>query len=330
MKFFKLMFSFMLIMSILISISSNSWLGMWMGLEINLLSIIPLMNNKINSSKSEASMKYFIVQALASTILLFSIILSMKEIFNYSSLSLMINSSLLTKMGAAPFHFWIPEVIEGLDWMNSFIILTIQKFAPSIILMYNISNNIFINFIIIMCMLIGGLMGFNQISLRKLMAYSSINHLGWMIAAMIFCKQIFITYISIYTIISMSLISIFNLYNSFYIQQIIFNMNNLIMKMIFSFNMMSLGGLPPFLGFLPKWMVIYSLIMKNFNFTALIMIILTLITLFYYIRIIYSMMILKNKNFNFNLTLNNNNSHLNILHLIPILGLIPFSLTFIL
>nr|AXS65731.1 NADH dehydrogenase subunit 2 [Staphylinoidea sp. 8 KM-2017] len=328
MKLSKLIFYITLILGSMISISSNSWFGMWMGLEINLLSIIPLMNNKINSSKSEASMKYFIVQALASSILLFSIIMLMKEFINNNLIMLMINTSLLTKMGAAPFHFWFPEVMDGLDWINNFIILTWQKLAPLIILTYNISNNIFIYIIIISCMIISGFMGFNQISLRKLMAYSSINHTGWMISSISYCKQSMIMYISSYSLMNLSLIMIFMMYNSFYIQHMFFSMKTLIMKFILIFNIMSLGGLPPFLGFFPKWVVIYSLMTNNHIILTFLMMMLTLITLFYYIRIIYIFMIMNSNNFNYKINSFTNKFKFYSSNMISIISLLSISLIY--
>nr|ALO70696.1 NADH deshydrogenase subunit 2 [Medon apicalis] len=297
------MFSFSLIIGSMISISSSTWMGMWMGLEINLLSIIPLMNNKNNTYSSEASMKYFITQALASTILMFSIILmskTMMSIWTNQSMMIIFNSALLTKMGAAPFHFWFPEVMEGLSWNNCLVLLTWQKLAPMILLMYNISFSQFIYFIIIASMLISGIMGLNQISLRKIMAYSSINHIGWMIGSMFFVSSVWIYYFIIYTIISFNLIFIFKTLNIFYIKQLImFTNNSLNNKIFFTMNLMSLGGLPPFLGFLPKWLTIQSLIENNHLFLTFLMTMLTLITLYYYLRLTYSTIMFNYNEINF-------------------------------
>nr|ALO70742.1 NADH deshydrogenase subunit 2 [Neobisnius villosulus] len=277
----------------MISISSMTWIGMWMGLEINLLSIIPLMNSDKNLLASEASLKYFITQALASTILLFSIILMLNNyslIYNLqSSLILMFNSALLTKMGAAPFHFWFPEIIEGLSWLNCLILLTWQKITPLVIFMYNINFPWFLFSIIIFSMLISGIMGFNQTSIRKILAYSSINHIAWMLASMYSLETIWITYFLVYTLISINIILIFNLLNIFFMKQIFTTMNqNIQIKFFFIMNFLSLGGLPPFLGFMPKWMTIENLIENNFFILTFVMIILTLLTLYFYIRLTYS------------------------------------------
>nr|ALO70644.1 NADH deshydrogenase subunit 2 [Lathrobium brunnipes] len=317
----------------LISISSSTWMGMWMGLEINLLSIIPLMNNKNNMFSSEASMKYFITQALASTMLMFSIIL-MSMNFNPmwmldNHMMIMFNSALLTKMGAAPFHFWFPEVMEGLNWVNCFIILTWQKIAPMILVMYNIYYPIFFSMIIIFSMLISGVMGLNQISLRKILAYSSINHIGWMISSMFFMETIWMYYFLIYMIITINVVSMFKIMNIFFIKQLISSLNNnIIIKLIFIMNFMSLGGLPPFLGFMPKWLTIQSMIHENHLGLALIMVIMTLLTLFFYIRLTFSTLMFNNEELNYQIYYNKNLFLIISFNITTIMGLITSIISF--
>nr|YP_009185931.1 NADH dehydrogenase subunit 2 [Rugilus geniculatus]ALO70858.1 NADH deshydrogenase subunit 2 [Rugilus geniculatus] len=320
-----MLFFFSLMIGSLISISSSTWMGMWMGLEINLLSIIPLMNNNKNIFASEASMKYFITQALASTIIMFSIIMMCKfESFIWLNNSFMLtfNSALLTKMGAAPFHFWFPEVIEGISWMNCLIMLTWQKIAPMILIMFNLSLPKFFSIIIILSMLIGSLMGLNQISLRKIMAYSSINHIGWMLGAMFYMNSIWMYYFLIYSVISINLILLFKMFNIFFVKQLISINLNFMAKFLFIFNLMSLGGLPPFLGFMPKWLTIQNLINLNHLFLSFTMIMLTLITLFYYMRITYAILMFNSNELNFKLNTSYSNFFTTSVNLSSILGLL--------
>nr|YP_009943611.1 NADH dehydrogenase subunit 2 [Hemerobius spodipennis]QOD41865.1 NADH dehydrogenase subunit 2 [Hemerobius spodipennis] len=282
-------FSFMLLMGTIISISSNSWLGAWMGLEINLLSFIPLLINLKNSLSTESALKYFLTQALASSILLFSImLLSLEDICIESSiLNWILNSALMLKMGAAPFHFWFPEMMEGLSWSMSFILMTWQKIAPMILISYCLIYNYSL-IISILSIIIGSIGGINQTSIRKMMAYSSINHLGWLLSSLIISIYFWMIYFMIYTFILFSMILLFNKYNLFFTKQL-YSVNNYnpVLKMLIFSNMLSLGGLPPFTGFLPKWLIIQSLSDSNL-FLISIMVIFTLITLFYYIRMIYS------------------------------------------
>nr|QAY82016.1 NADH dehydrogenase subunit 2 [Omophoita sp. REN-2018] len=293
-KIYKILFFNTMIMGTLITISAYSWFSMWIGLEINLLSILPLFKSNNNLYPTESMLKYFITQALASMMILFTIIMSMNlnEFIPQNSnywLMMIMNSALFTKLGAAPFHFWFPEVMEGLNWVNSLLLLTWQKLAPMIIIMYNLNMKWFISFIIIISSIVGGLLGLNQISLRKIMAYSSINHMAWMLSSMMNFKMIWLIYFIIYSIMSLNIILIFKKLNIFFLKQLFLMINySKPLKILLIMNFFSLGGLPPFIGFFPKWLTIYNLIESNFYMLSFILIIFTLITLFFYIRICFT------------------------------------------
>nr|YP_010981191.1 NADH dehydrogenase subunit 2 [Aplomya metallica]WOE90321.1 NADH dehydrogenase subunit 2 [Aplomya metallica] len=286
----KIMFLSILMMGTLITISANSWLSTWMGLEINLLAFIPLMSdNKLMST--ESSLKYFLTQALASSTLLFAIILFMLNSNKNNSnnfMEMMILSSLLMKSGSAPFHFWFPNVIEGLSWFNSLLLMTWQKIAPLMLISYILYKPL-INISIIFSSLIGALGGLNQTSLRKLMAYSSINHLSWMLMSMYSNNLLWIMYFMFYSFLSCSMIFLFNMFKISYINQLfsLFFFSK-ILKFFSLINLLSLGGLPPFLGFYPKWIVIQSVSFNNQYFLLTFMTLMTLITLYFYIRLSYS------------------------------------------
>nr|YP_010852808.1 NADH dehydrogenase subunit 2 [Graphium cloanthus]WGL40227.1 NADH dehydrogenase subunit 2 [Graphium cloanthus]WHN78793.1 NADH dehydrogenase subunit 2 [Graphium agamemnon] len=322
----KMFFFFILFFSTLISISSNSWLGCWIGLEINLLSFIPLISNSKNLLSSEAALKYFLIQSIASINFLFNILMKMILLKNFEMnnfLTIMINSPLLMKMGSAPFHFWFPNIIEGLSWFNCFIIMSWQKISPMILLSYYYNNN-FLMIIMIMNVIIGSIGSFNQTSIRKLMSFSSINNLGWMISALIISENLWIMYFIFYSFMISIMCFFFNMLNIYFINQLFIINMNFSIKFYFLINFLSLGGLPPFLGFFPKWIIINFLINNNMNFITFIFIMMSLIMLFIYIRIIYSSMIfnflkmkwlkiyIKNKNLLF----------INILSMISLLGMI--------
>nr|APX39966.1 NADH dehydrogenase subunit 2 [Lachnaia hirta] len=287
------------IISTLITISSYSWMGMWIGLEINLLSIIPLLSSGNNSSSAEAAIKYFIVQAMASNILLMSIILMIsldeQSTPTLNSLWIITQSALFIKMGAAPFHAWFPEVMSGLSWGNCLLMLTWQKIAPMIILMNIIKQNIFITATIVLSALIGTILGINQINLRKIMAYSSINHIGWMIAAMMSAQHLWVLYFLIYTAISINIVVVLGLLKVNFISQIAEILNNAkFTSLLYSLNFFSLGGLPPFLGFLPKWLTIQYLTSENNVALAIFLSVITLVAMFYYLRIGFTSILLTN------------------------------------
>nr|QCG71541.1 NADH dehydrogenase subunit 2 [Gasterophilus nigricornis] len=285
----KIMFSGMLILGTFITISANSWLGAWMGLEINLLSFIPLMSdNKLMST--EASLKYFLTQAMASAVLLFALISLFMSFMDtsFSFLKMIIFFSLLMKSGSAPFHFWYPMVMEGLSWMNALILMTWQKIAPLMLISYVILKPLFI-MTIILSSLVGALGGLNQTSLRKLMAYSSINHLGWMLVAIYSSNFLWMNYFLFYSFLSFTLILMFNEFKMSHINQLFSSFfNSKTMKFIVFLNLLSLGGLPPFLGFFPKWMIIQSLSANMQIFLLTFMVMMTLITLYFYLRLCYT------------------------------------------
>nr|ATN23491.1 NADH dehydrogenase subunit 2 [Lema sp. EMHAU-15071010] len=289
-NFNKLLFFMTMMFGIILAISSYSWLGIWMGLEINLLSILPLMANSNNIYPSESALKYFISQVISSIFLLFSLILMMKTfellINKTLYLEILFDSALLTKMGAAPFHFWFPEVMEGLNWSMNLIMLTIQKIAPMIILMY-FCNYYFIILIILTSAMISSFLGLNQFSLRKIMAYSSINHLAWMLSALMYSNMLWLMYFIIYSISTLSIVMIFNKLNIYITKQLynICEINKSLMILIILI-FFSLGGIPPLLGFLPKWFIIMNLINYNQYLISFMLILFTLIVFSFYLRLI--------------------------------------------
>nr|AJW76407.1 NADH dehydrogenase subunit 2 [Chorotypus fenestratus] len=301
----SLLFLSVMLMGTSLALSSNSWLGIWMGLEINMISFIPLLKSK-NLNVNETSIKYFMVQAIASTMLLFSIMMIQSKSFMNNGMNeimlYIIMSSLFMKLGAAPFHFWLPEVMGTASWMNCLILMTWQKIAPLSVLSLCMKNSLFICMIIIMSIMMGGLCGINQMSMRQILAYSSMSHIGWMISAMMMKEELWELYFLIYSVMSINVVwmlytnkmySINQMFNSVSINKI----NKLIVMMV----LLSLGGLPPFIGFMPKWMVIQSMINEKLTFMITSMIMITTISLYYYLRMMFSMLVLtttENKWFN--------------------------------
>nr|YP_010471339.1 NADH dehydrogenase subunit 2 [Illeis koebelei]UHJ19216.1 NADH dehydrogenase subunit 2 [Illeis koebelei]UVF63297.1 NADH dehydrogenase subunit 2 [Illeis koebelei] len=301
MNLMKMMFSVILMMGTLISISAYSWINIWIGLEINLMAFLPLINADNMKQSSEVSMKYFLVQVSGSMFILFSFILSLINLGSINELismsQLIFNSAIFLKMGAAPFHFWYPEIVEGLSWMNILILMTWQKIAPMILVMYNFQMNIYFCMIILISMTVSGIKSWNQTSIKKIMALSSINHIGWMTSTMFLNQSLWMFYFLIYLLISVTLILMFNKYNTSNMKDLFMLMNNnKTTKLFFFLNLISLGGIPPFLGFLPKWMILNNLIMNNMTLLALMMVMLTLLSLFIYLRMMMQSLIIKSYN----------------------------------
>nr|AVN68344.1 NADH dehydrogenase subunit 2 [Euphyllodromia sp. Z257] len=323
-----MMFFLTLMMGAVISISSNSWVGIWMGLEINLLSFIPMMSNSNNIYTTEASLKYFLIQALTSSILLFTILYftikdNMFMTMNNSIVHLLLMSTLMMKMAAAPFHWWFPSIMEGLSWSNCFIMMTIQKIAPMIIMSYIMKNSNWYILFIISSIIVGSIGGLNQTSIRKLLTYSSINHLGWMLSAMLVSENMWLMYFSIYTSLIITILLTMKMTKISFINQTHFSYCQPIKKQMFFISLLSLGGLPPFTGFLSKWLIIKSLLNNEMMILTSIMIIFSLITLFYYLQVTYASLVFSYYEPSWNLKyLNNKEMIITLMITFSIIGLL--------
>nr|YP_010579402.1 NADH dehydrogenase subunit 2 [Thalamita spinicarpa]UEV85647.1 NADH dehydrogenase subunit 2 [Thalamita spinicarpa] len=288
-----LLFFFTLLTGTILSISSTSWFGAWLGLELNLLSFIPLITTKLCPFLAESAIKYFLIQALASTILIMSSSMYMYiPDFSYSLILL----SLMIKLGAAPVHFWFPQVIEGLSWPQAFVLLSIQKVAPMFLISYLTFTPVLtsmITFMALLSSLVGALGGLNVMKLRKLMAFSSINHMSWMLIAMSINDMMWMIYFLFYLFISGSVVILLHSTQSYSMSDILNqNKKSMIFNLLIPMNLLSLGGLPPFLGFILKWIMIQLFSSKMMIFTLLILLFSSLITLYFYLRLFTPMVLL--------------------------------------
>nr|AAP85461.1 NADH dehydrogenase subunit 2 [Anolis leachii] len=282
----------------IITMSSFHWLMAWLGLEINTLSIIPIITTPHHPRSTEAAMKYFLTQAAASSMILFS---SMTNAWytgtwditqlSYTPSVIMLTAALSMKLGLAPLHYWLPEVLQGSTLPTAFIIVTWQKLAP-MSLIYLTINSLNTTTLLVMGLLsaiIGGWGGLNQTQTRKIMAYSSISHLGWMATISSIMTNIMIMNLVVYLIMTTALFYSLILSKSKTIQDTASTWTTsptLIMAMMLS--LLSLGGLPPLTGFAPKWLIMEELVLKNLTPMATTMALSALLSLFFYLRLAYT------------------------------------------
>nr|YP_009414170.1 NADH dehydrogenase subunit 2 [Peromyscus aztecus]ASN66915.1 NADH dehydrogenase subunit 2 [Peromyscus aztecus] len=278
-------------------LSTNLFL-MWIGLEMNLLAIIPMMMKNPNPRSTEAATKYFLTQATASMIFLLSITLNYKQLgmwtlqpqtSNYITTLMFI--SLAMKMGLAPFHSWLPEVTQGIPIQTGMILLTWQKIAPISILFqtYEMTDPMILMTSATLSVLIGAWNGLNQTQTRKIMAYSSISHMGWMIAVLPFNPYITMLNLLIYISLTVPMFMMLKINSSTNINSMSLMWNKTPMMLpTISMILLSTGGLPPLTGFLPKWIIITELLKNNNIILATLMAMTALINLFFYTRLIYS------------------------------------------
>nr|YP_009485708.1 NADH dehydrogenase subunit 2 [Rhynocoris incertis]AVZ00844.1 NADH dehydrogenase subunit 2 [Rhynocoris incertis] len=293
----KMMFFSIMVLGTILVMSAETWLGMWMGLELNMVSFIPLIYKEKMKTTHESCMIYFLIQSMGSIIMLFSILINSSTMnspyVGEGLFSMVISMSMLMKMGAPPFHFWFPEIAEKMSWPSCFLLMTWQKVAPMYIMscVIDMSQNLIYLLIPIM-VLTGSIGGLNQTSIRKIMSYSSMDHMGWMIMCMKFFNTMWIFYFTIYALILGSIIFTFWIHSTFYINQYTSKSLSFSEKIMIIILFLSLGGLPPFLGFLPKFVVIQLMILSQSYGMALILVLTTLITLFYYLRLISSILLI--------------------------------------
>nr|YP_009489401.1 NADH dehydrogenase subunit 2 [Anomaloglossus surinamensis]AWG47101.1 NADH dehydrogenase subunit 2 [Anomaloglossus surinamensis] len=279
------------------TLTSFHWILAWIGLEINTLAIIPLMTKNPHPRSIEASTKYFLTQAAASALILFSSTLNawlfgewaINNFSNPISTTLM-SIAILTKLGVAPFHFWLPEVLQGLSLQTGLILSTWQKLAPMALLL-QLSQTLNLTLMLILGListLIGGWGGINQTQTRKILAFSSIAHLGWMVAVLKLSPELYLLNFSLYIIMTSTLFYVFLTLNSKNMMQLTTSWPKIPALAAFSLlSLLSLSGLPPLTGFLPKWLIAQELIKQNLTLFALLILMSTLLSLFFYLRLTY-------------------------------------------
>nr|YP_009407005.1 NADH dehydrogenase subunit 2 [Typhlopatsa pauliani]ASA39541.1 NADH dehydrogenase subunit 2 [Typhlopatsa pauliani] len=304
----QLLFSLTLVMGISIAVSSSSWFIMWMGLELNLLSFIPILTSSSNRYSAESALKYFLIQALGSASLLAAVPLSF--IFHQLT-ALVILTALILKVGAAPLHFWFPPVVQGIQWPQALTLMTVQKVAPISVMSTLVSETTSFIFLTasISSSLVGGLGGLNQTLTRKIMSYSSINHMGWLLSAITFSESLWLIYFISYTVISSSVVFILHSNQIFHMNQILgASILSKPLKLSLFLTLLSLGGLPPLLGFFPKMMVIQEFIVSGASILWLSALLFSaLLTLFFYLRMALSSFLISSPKMKMTLILANPN-----------------------
>nr|ABW04360.1 NADH dehydrogenase subunit 2 [Crotaphytus collaris]ABW04361.1 NADH dehydrogenase subunit 2 [Crotaphytus collaris]ABW04362.1 NADH dehydrogenase subunit 2 [Crotaphytus collaris]ABW04363.1 NADH dehydrogenase subunit 2 [Crotaphytus collaris]ABW04364.1 NADH dehydrogenase subunit 2 [Crotaphytus collaris] len=282
----------------IITLSSYHWLLAWIGLEINTLAIIPIISKQHHPRSTEAATKYFLTQAAASALILFSSTINAWEMGTWNILSMtnsqanvLLTMALAMKLGLAPAHFWLPEVLQGSTMKTALIISTWQKLAPTALMFLTI-NNLSPKILLTMGLLsttIGGWGGLNQTQLRKIMAYSSIAHLGWIVTIAPMMTNIMILNLMIYITMTTSMFLALITTQSKTIQDTTTSWTSSpTITITTMLTLLSLGGLPPLSGFLPKWLILEELTTQNLTPMATLLAMTSLLSLFFYLRLTYT------------------------------------------
>nr|YP_010350244.1 NADH dehydrogenase subunit 2 [Virgulibracon endoxylaphagus]UOK09624.1 NADH dehydrogenase subunit 2 [Virgulibracon endoxylaphagus] len=293
-KKYNLFYFWLYLMTPIFMMYLNNYFSIWIFMELNLVLFITLLiiNSKFLGDKI---MKYYFINSLSSMVFLF--FMNLMLINKNWNFILIMNLMILIKLGMFPFHLWFIDMMIYLNWTMCFFLMTWQKIIPLLLIMYMYNLKL-----IIMVSILGGLfssmMIFNQIFLKKLLAYSSINHLSWMLISLILGSKIWLIYFFSYMIINYSITYIFkilemNEFSSLYIYKMNYFKNFLFLLML------SLGGIPPLFGFLMKLIFSFEIMMLNNFFLLMLMFFYSLIFLFNYLNLNLNFFLMYSYNLNF-------------------------------
>nr|ACN77858.1 NADH dehydrogenase subunit 2 [Leptotila verreauxi]ACN77859.1 NADH dehydrogenase subunit 2 [Leptotila verreauxi]ACN77860.1 NADH dehydrogenase subunit 2 [Leptotila verreauxi]QQL13408.1 NADH dehydrogenase subunit II [Leptotila verreauxi] len=293
----KLISTLSLLLGTTITISSNHWVMAWTGLEINTLAIIPLISKPHHPRAIEATVKYFLVQATASALLLFA---SMSNAWitgqwditqlTHPTSCLLLTVAIAMKLGLVPFHFWFPEVLQGSPLITALLLSTVMKFPPITILFLTSHslNPTLLTTLAISSAALGGWMGLNQTQIRKILAFSSISHMGWMAIIIIYSPNLTLLTFYLYILMTTTVFLTFNTTKTLKLTTMMISWTKTpMLNATLMLTLLSLAGLPPLTGFLPKWLIIQELTKQGMTVTATTMAMLSLLGLFFYLRLAY-------------------------------------------
>nr|UXQ89185.1 NADH dehydrogenase subunit 2 [Curruca subcoerulea] len=293
----KLMFTSSLLLGSTITITSNHWITAWAGLEINTLAILPLISKSHHPRAIEAATKYFLTQAAASTLLLFA---SMTNAWHtgqwditqltHPLSSLILTSAIAMKLGLVPFHFWFPEVLQGSPLTTGLLLSTAMKLPPlTLLLMTSHSlNPTLLTCMAILSTALGGWMGLNQTQTRKILAFSSIAHLGWMAIIISYNPKLTLLNFYLYALMTTTVFMVLNTNKVLKLSTLMTTWTkNPPLSAMLLLTLLSLAGLPPLTGFLPKWLIIQELTKQSMASAAVVISLLSLLGLYFYLRLAY-------------------------------------------
>lgn len=273
-------FVFRYMISFVIVIRREDWFLVWIGLEINMISFLILVYKRYRIMIGESCLKYFFIQRIGSSLFISLFYLSFYEVGGIILLVLRL------KIGAGPFFFWFPSICSGLDWISCYILILFQKILPLILIFMFVH---WILWIIIFIRLFLGVLGsFNQVNIKQLLAYSSINHLGWIIMIGLFKGMRWIIYLLLYGILLLRVVILLVKDNVIDFSKIYLSKN----KLVFMIGILSIGGIPPLLGFFLKWIALVSIFNVR-NIFLFILVVVSVIILYIYIRIVYDVILIR-------------------------------------
>ena len=324
-KIFKIEYPILILSSVLgmmVMISSNDLMVFYMGLELQSLALYVLATfNRDQLKSSEAGLKYFVLSALSSGLLLYgcSLIYGFSGSTNFNIISNQLNSNeyvltfgivfilvgLAFKISAVPFHMWAPDVYQGSPTTVTLFFTMVPKIAALTVFIrflyvpfLNLIDQwqMIIIFLSIASMLFGAIAAIGQTNIKRLIAYSSIGHIGYTLAGLATGSnegiQSSIVYISIYIIMNLALFSCLLMLkrNNEYYEEIEdlsgLSKNHPLLSLSLLIILFSLAGIPPLAGFFAKFYIFKAVLEQSMYFLAIVGLLSTVVAAFYYLRVI--------------------------------------------
>ena len=324
-KIFKIEYPILILSSVLgmmVMISSNDLMVFYMGLELQSLALYVLATfNRDQLKSSEAGLKYFVLSALSSGLLLYgcSLVYGFSGSTNFDTIANQLNSNeyvltfgivfilvgLAFKISAVPFHMWAPDVYEGSPTTVTLFFTMVPKIAALTVFIrflyvpfLNLIDQwqMIIVFLSIASILFGAIAAIGQTNIKRLIAYSSIGHIGYTLAGLATGSndgiQSSIIYISIYIIMNLALFSCLLMLkrNNQYYEEIGdlsgLSKNHPLLSLSLLIILFSLAGIPPLAGFFAKFYIFKAVLEQSMYFLAIVGLLSTVVAAFYYLRII--------------------------------------------
>lgn len=353
------------IIGTMVMISAYSLLMLYLGIELLSLALYALIGfNKKSGLSSEAAIKYYVLGAMSSGILLFgiSLIYGFTGSINYFEIANQLNSmnntsieylgvtfgimfitaSLCFKFGAAPFHMWVPDIYQGSLISTTVLLSTVPKIAVFIVFLklYYIPfleleyiwSDILI-FVGVLSIIIGSIFALTQENIKRLLAYSAISNIGFILLSLGLVSDGGIQASLYYTIVySFTALASFGVIthitsNSAGVENISdiagLSKNHPYYAILILFTMLSSAGIPPFIGFHAKLIVIQTLVNQSLVFLSVIVVLMTVISAYYYLKVIKSIYFEERVNLIATYSKNNIILSINVLLLLG-LGIFPY------
>lgn len=310
-RFEVIILNLMVLIGSLMIVLCDHLIIIYLGLELQTFSLFVLISkNKISIKGSEAGLKYFILGALSSglfllgTSLIFAtgLSLNLKDIFVSGGFNLypikisfvLISLSLFFKLAIFPLHFWIPDIYEGSSWEVIILLSTLPKISVLTIILQIIGYSNFFVLCALLSIIIGTIGALNQTKLKRLLAYSGISHMGFILLGLgILNNQgyessFIYLFIYIITMVGLFLLINFTLFtkNYYLIELGGQNLSNKIIAFSWGVFFLSIAGIPPLSGFISKWLILTSVLEYKYIISVLVGVIFSAIGAGYYLRVL--------------------------------------------